>query len=176
MFAKSFALALAISLAMASAQAAEPFGLKGLAIGQTVTKAQIEPALGFHCDSSNCEYPGRCGCGWGFTSIAGANADISVMIDHARLVKITASFPSLDFESVANAFIAKYGKPTSVEHAAAQTVAGAKLNVIIDTWENAAGDQIMIGNFADGAHGILTISTKAERDFLAALKAKQGAI
>lgn len=156
--------------------AAEPFGLKGLQIGQPVSKTEIEPALGFHCDSTNCAYDGRCSCGWGLTSIAGANADISVMLDHGRLVKITASFAPIEFEAIASAFTTKYGKPSHVDRANAQTVAGAKLNMVIDTWENPQGDQIVLANFADGAHGILNISTKGERDFLEALKAKQGAI
>jgi hypothetical protein len=98
------------------------------------------------------------------------------MLDSGRLAKISAVFASIGFEDIAAAFSAKYGKPSHVDRRQAQTVAGAKLNVIVDTWENSAGDQILLANFADGARGVLLITTKAERDFLAALKAKQGAI
>jgi hypothetical protein len=161
-------LLLAALLAAAPAWA---FDLKGVEVGQPVNAAQLKTAFDFHfaTDAETSEL--RCvggSCGWGYTSIAGGGADIMVTIEHHVLAEIVAVFRPIYFDQISDAFIAKYGKPAQTSHAKAQTAAGVQLNVIIETWRDAAGDELVITNFMSGTDGALMLTSKAEVDGKAA--------
>ena len=140
--------------------------LKGVEVGQHVDFSQLKAAFDFHpglgIESSTVRCIGS--CGWGYTLIAGGGADIGVTIDNQQLLEIRAVFKSIYFESISAALVAKFGKPARISHANAQTVAGAQLPVIIQTWLGAAGDELVVTNFADGANGALVLTSKAEAD------------
>jgi hypothetical protein len=149
--------------------------LKGVEVGQPINAAQVKDALGFHFNTGMESQGERCvaSCGWGETSIAGASAQVAITIDHHVLAEISATFPSLDFDKISAAILTKYGKPVQLSHSHAQTVAGAQLNVIIETWRDAAGDELVLSNFADGATGALTLTSKTEVDGKAARAKKR---
>lgn len=171
-------LRLLILAALVAASPAFAFDLKGVDVGQPANPAQLKTALDFHFGNGMDATDSRCvaSCGWGSANIAGAAADIGLTIEHQVLREIRATFRPIYFDAISAAVTAKYGKPAQTVHGKAQTVAGAQLPVIIETWRNAAGDELVLANFADGAHGALTITSKAEIDGKAARTKKAGEI
>jgi hypothetical protein len=161
--------------ALVAASHALAFDLKGVEVGQPADASQLKTTFDFHFSNGTESSALRCvgSCGWGSTAIAGAGADISVTIDNHVLQEIRATFKPLYFDSLHEAFAAKYGKPTQTARGKAQTGVGAQLPVIIETWRNAAGDELVLTNFADGAHGALVITSKTEVDSKAARAKKQ---
>jgi hypothetical protein len=167
-----------ILAALVAASPAFAFDLKGVDVGHPVDPAQIKAAFNFHFGSDMESTQSRCvtSCGWGFAMIAGATADIGLTIEHQAVQEIRATFQPIFFDAISAAVTAKYGKPTQTLHGKAQTVAGAQLSQIIETWRNAAGDELVLANFADGAHGALTLTSKAEIEGKAARTKKAGEI
>lgn len=167
-----------ILAALVAASPAFAFDLKGVEVGQPINPPQLTTALDFHFGSGMEASDLRCvtSCGWGSANIAGSPADIAITIEHHVVQEIRASFRPISFDAISAAVTAKYGKPAQTVHGKAQTVAGAQLPVIVETWRNAAGDELVLANFADGAHGALTITSKAEIDGKAARTKKAGEI
>ena len=51
-------------------------------------------------------------------------------------------------------------------------MAGAKLHVIVETWRDAAGNEMTITNHANAIRGFLMMQSKSEVDRQAALSAR----
>jgi hypothetical protein len=171
-------LRLLILAALVAASPALAFDLKGVDVGQQINPSQLKTAFDFHFGNGMDATDLRCvaSCGWGSTNIAGAAADIGITIEHHVVQEIRATFRPLYFDAISAAVTAKYGKPAQTLHGKAQTVAGAQLPVIVQTWRNADGDELVLANFADGAHGALTLTSRAEIDGKAARSKKAGDI
>jgi hypothetical protein len=167
--------AVTLPAAAAPSKSVEPLALKGIVIGAPADVSKLYDALGFHAHDALTNGQGcwRKSCGYGLTTIAGIPAEILLTADKAsRVVDITAHFMPAFFSDIRAALHAKYGKPAESEHSIAQTSGGAKLDVIVETWRDVAGNEMTICNYADAARGFLMLQSKSEVDRWAALHAK----
>jgi hypothetical protein len=128
------------------------FDFRGLSVGDVATPAAVEQALK---DKDLAAVGGvKCGAGLdgqvcnGITVIAGAVAYANVVIDASgRLIRISMSFPSDDFEQVATGAEEKYGKPTKSQSVPVQNRMGATYTNSTLTWGDLRGNYVQIARY-----------------------------
>jgi hypothetical protein len=158
-----------------TAAPSEPFALKGVAIGAPVDVGQLRNSLGFTARDA-VKIGGGCvgiTCGLGVTTIAGANAEISVTVDaDSHVVNISAIFPAASFSDIDAALRAKYGDPTGSGKQTKQNLAGARFQVTTEYWTDNAGNKMSVTSNGDATRGFLLLQSKSEVDRQAAKSAR----
>lgn len=126
-----FALALAISLAMASAHAGE-FSLNGVEVGSTATAAAFA-SLGMDKD---CKPSAGTVCR-GYMKLGGHEVQSQVNVGaDGRIAKIIVNFQHAFFEDIDSVCILSWGKPTSVGEQPMQNAYGAQVTAIERDWKS----------------------------------------
>jgi len=148
-----------------SAAAAEPFGLKGVVIGEKVDLQKLYDNLGYVAHDSVLDGR-RCQglqCGDGRTGqLVGEPAEILLAIDDSRIQVIAAIFESKDFQKVLSAFSQKYGKPPESGKQMKQNLMGATFVDVSAFWRDSAGNTMGLASHWDARHGALIIQSKSE--------------
>jgi hypothetical protein len=72
--------------------------------------------------------------------IGDVEADIGLSFASGKLISVLITFESDDYETLAAAFKAKYGKPHRVSHSVVSTSLGARYRNEISRWSTASGE------------------------------------
>uniref|UniRef100_A0A1A7GDT3 Uncharacterized protein n=1 Tax=biofilter metagenome TaxID=1070537 RepID=A0A1A7GDT3_9ZZZZ len=139
------------------------FELKGLTLGASTSPDQVSSAMGVKCgEGAN----GMQVCN-GPTTIGGVWGSVNIVISPTKqLQRIQFSFDEDSFDTLAEAFTEKYGKP-KIERSVAQNAFGAKFNQTALTWSEVGGNQIHLSkNLTKRGSAFIWFSTKNDREML----------
>lgn len=132
----------------------QSLGLKGLTLGKRLSDKDMSDALGLECRAGYCR---------GVTTIANAEAEISVISDSDYLVaSIYVTFAPKDFDTVSSALVAKFGKPEYASAEKKQNAFGAIFNDVTMTWESTDGSFAFLQAYGDGLRSSLYMRSKAQ--------------
>lgn len=136
------------------------FELKGLTLGSPTTPAQVHSLMGVPCgvganDMQVCNGPASIGGVWGDANI--------VISPSGKLQRISLLFDANSFESLAEAFVEKYGK-ASIQRSTVQNGFGAKFERVDMAWTQKNGNRIdMSKNASRAGRAYIGFSTPEDR-------------
>lgn len=155
-------------IAFVSSANAANFDFKGLVLDSKVTPDEVMEALTTECSSvaNVCSRElerlhdsrkVKCGLGVnnfqicnGWTTVAGQNAEINVVIDDSGvLIRMMLLFSNYGYEAVYRAMVEKFGKPSAVKNVPVQNGFGAQYMRRDSIWKGEIGQQINVQNYTN---------------------------
>ena len=120
------------------------FDLKGVELNSKADIAVIESELNVRCSVVNpCNEPTGCSvvvtlCS-GASTLIGHDVSVSVFLEKDVVSSINVEFDPIDYDSIKEALIKKFGKPKSVKKSTLGNAMGAKFNQIEIRWKDKIG-------------------------------------
>lgn len=153
---RTVVITLALALQVGSVSA---FELKGLSLGSPTSPTQVQSAMGVKCGRGAHEMQ-VCN---GPTTIGGIFGDVNIVISASgKLQRIWFTFKSSSFESMAEAFTEKYGKP-KMDKSTGQNAFGARFGQITMSWADSRSNWILLSKDT-AILGTSTISMTSPED------------